>query len=250
LVNVRGELVGINTAIFSPSGGYQGIGFAIPTSMAKVVMDNLVHEGKVIRGWLGVSVQPVTPDLAQQFGLTEEKGVLVGDVTENGPAEKAGIQRGDVIVEYGGKEVNDPSRLRNLVASTPPDKEIVITLLREGKPRTLNVTITELPAEKQQLSGKFDNLLKGVHVQEITSEVRKTLSVPKRITGVIITAIEEGSGAGEFLEKEDVIMEVNRKKILNAKEYESAISKIRSSQNILVLVYRKGATIYVTLPAR
>ena len=249
LVNVRGELVGINTAIFSTSGGYQGIGFAIPASMAKVVMDNLVHKGKVIRGWLGVSVQPVTPDLAQQFGLKEEKGVLVGDVTENSPAEKSGLQRGDVIVEYEGKEVNDPSSLRNLVAGTPPDKEIAMKLLRDGKPRTLNVTITELPAEKQQLSGNFDNLLTGVHVQDITPEVRRDLAIPKRIAGVVITAIEEGSGAGQFLEKKDVIMEVNRKKILNEKEYESVVSKIKSSQNILVLVYRKGATIYITLPA-
>jgi serine protease Do len=249
LVNVRGELVGINTAIFSTSGGYQGIGFAIPTSMAKVVMDSLVHKGKVIRGWLGVSVQPVTPDLAQQFGLKEEKGVLVGDVTENSPAEKSGLQRGDVIVEYEGKEVNDPPTLRNLVSSTPPDKEIVMKLLRDGKTKTLKVTITELPAEKQQLSGKSDNLLKGVHVQEITPELRRNLAIPKRITGVVITAIEEGSGAGEFLEKQDVIMEVNKKKILNTKEYELAVSKTKSSQNILVLVYRKGATISVTLPA-
>ncbi|HUO76658.1 MAG TPA: DegQ family serine endoprotease [Thermodesulfovibrionales bacterium] len=249
LVNVRGELVGINTAIFSTSGGYQGIGFAIPTSMAKVVMDSLVNKGKVIRGWLGVSVQPVTPDLAQQFGLKEEKGVLVGDVTENSPAEKSGLQRGDVIVEYEGKEVNDPSSLRNLVASTTPDKEIVMKLLRDGKPKTLKVIIAELPAEKQQLSGEFDTPLKGVHVQDITPDVRRNLAIPKRVTGVVITAIEEGSGAGPFLEKQDVIMEVNRKKILNAKEYESAVSRIKSSQNILVLVYRKGATIYVTLPA-
>jgi len=249
LVNVIGELVGINTAIFSTSGGYQGIGFAIPSSMAKIVMDNLVNKGKVIRGWLGVSVQPVTPDLAQQFGLKEEKGVLVGDVTENSPAEKSGIQRGDVILEYEGKEVNDPSSLRNLVASTPPDREIVIKLLRDGNPKTLKVAISELPAEKQQLSGKFDNLLKGVHVQDLTPEVRRTLSIPKRITGVVIDTIEEGSGAGQFLERQDVIMEVSRKRILNVKEYELAVSKIKSSQNILVLIYRKGATIYVTLPA-
>jgi serine protease Do len=204
----------------------------------------------VIRGWLGVSVQPVTPDLAQQFGLKEEKGVIVGDVTENSPAEKSGIQRGDVIVEYEGKELNDPSSLRNLVATTPPDKEIVIKLLRDGEPKTLKVTIAELPAEKQQVPGNFDNLLKGVHVQDITPEVRKHFAIAKRIAGVVITAIEEDSGAGQFLEKQDVIMEVNRKKILNTKEYELAVSKIKSSQNILVLVYRKGATIYVTLPAR
>ena len=135
------------------------------------------------------------------------------------------------------------------MAGTPPDKEIVMKLLRDSKPRTLKVTITELPAEKQQLSGNFDNLLTGVHVQDITPEVRRDLAIPKRIAGVVITAIEEGSGAGQFLEKRDVIMEVNRKKILSEKEYGSVVSKIKPSQNILVLVYRKGATIYVTLPA-
>ncbi|HXX53633.1 MAG TPA: DegQ family serine endoprotease [Thermodesulfovibrionales bacterium] len=248
LVNAKGELVGINTAIFSTSGGYQGIGFAIPTSMAKVVMDNLVSKGKVIRGWLGVSVQPVTGDLAQQFGVKEGKGVLVGDVTENSPAEKSGIQRGDVIVEYEGEEVSDPSSLRNLVATTPPDKEIMIGLLRDGKPKIMKVTIRELPAEKRQLSMNFDNLLKGVYVQDITPEMKKAYAIPKRIVGVVITGIEEDSGAEQFLEKQDVIMEVNRRKILNAKEYESAVSKIDSSQNILLLVYRKGAAIYVTLP--
>ncbi len=122
LINVRGELVGINTAIFSTSGGYQGVGFAIPSNMAKSIMDSLISKGKVVRGWLGVSIQPVTAEIVKQFKLKDEKGALIGDVVEGSPAEKAGLQRGDVITEMNGKEVLDPSSLRNSVAGTAPER--------------------------------------------------------------------------------------------------------------------------------
>jgi serine protease Do len=133
LVNIRGELVGINTAIFSTTGGYQGIGFAIPSNMAQDVMNSLIKNGKVVRGWLGVTIQPLTRDLAKQFNLKDEQGVLVGDVTEGGPAEKAGIQRGDVILEYNSKKVEDAISLRNMVAGTVPNQEVSIKLMRNGK---------------------------------------------------------------------------------------------------------------------
>src|SRR4030065_2270851 len=137
LVNIRGELVGINTAIFSTTGGYQGIGFAIPSSMAKVVMESLIKKGKVIRGWLGVTIQPLNPDLVKQFNLGDKKGALIGDVVEDSPAEKAGIERGDVIVEFDGKKVDDATNLRNMVANTLPNKEVMITIIRDGKPITV-----------------------------------------------------------------------------------------------------------------
>lgn len=250
LVNVSGELVGINTAIFSTSGGYQGIGFAIPSNMAKVVMENLIKRGKVIRGWLGVVIQPVTPELAKQFGLKEEKGVLVGDVVEEGPAEKAGIQRGDVIIEYDGRKVSEPSSLRNMVANTQPGKEVKIKILREGKEKNLQVTIAELPTEMQKVPGRADNLLKGVIVQNITPGMRKELNIPRRITGVIITDIEEESPAVGVLSTNDVIIEVNRRKINNVKDYERIISRIKPDQDILLLIFRNGSTFYITLTAR
>jgi len=250
LVNVRGELVGINTAIFSTSGGYQGIGFAIPSSMAKIVMDNLIKKGKVVRGWLGVSIQPVTPDIAKQFGIKDVKGALVGDIVEEGPAEKAGIQRGDVIIEFDGKEVTDPSSLRNSVAGTPPGKKVTIMIMRDGKMQKVDITIAELPSEMQKLHGEFDNLLKGVFVQGITPELKKNLDIPKKITGVVITDIEDGSPAEGLLMQNDVIIEVNRKRINSTKEYKSIASKIKPNQNILLLIYRNGSTIYITLSAR
>ena len=250
LVNVRGELVGINTAIFSTSGGYQGIGFAIPSSMAKAVMENLIKKGKVVRGWLGVSIQPVTPELAKQFDIKDDKGALVGDVVEDSPAEKAGIQRGDVITEYDGKDVADPSSLRNTVAGTPPGKKVTLKIMRDGKVQKVDLTIAELPAEMQKLQGGFDNLLKGVIVQGITPEMKRSLDIPNRIHGVVVADVDDNSPASGFLMANDVIIEVNRKRVPGTKEYEAVVSKIRSGQDILLLIYRNGSTTYLTLSAR
>jgi serine protease Do len=250
LVNVRGELVGINTAIFSTSGGYQGVGFAIPSSMAKAVMENLISSGKVVRGWLGVSIQPITPELAKQFTLKEDKGALVSDVTEESPADKAGIRRGDVIVAYSDKEVDEPLSLRNMIANTPPGSEVKLKILRDGKPVTIRVTVAELPATMQKTLGEFDNQLRGVHVRDITPEARKDLDIPKRITGVVIADIEEGSPAEGILAKNDVILEINKKRIHNVKDYEAAAKTTKPEQSMLVLIYRKGVTTYMTLSPR
>ncbi|MBF0328790.1 MAG: PDZ domain-containing protein, partial [Nitrospirae bacterium] len=247
LVNVKGELVGINTAIFSTSGGYQGIGFAIPSNMANTVMETLVKKGKIIRGWLGVSIQPVTGELAKQFGLKDEKGALVGDVVDESPAEKAGIQRGDVVIEYDGKEVAEPSTLRTMVANTSPGKEIVLKLLRDGKQHTVKVKVSELPSDMAKQSGDFENSLKGVHVQNISPEIKKGLDLPKRISGVVITGIDDGSPAEGVLAKGDVIIEVNKKRINNTKDYTDSAAKIKKGQQMLLLIYRNGSTIYITL---
>ncbi len=250
LVNVRGELIGINTAIFSTSGGYQGIGFAIPSNMAKVVMENLIKKGKVVRGWLGVSIQPITPDLAKQFSLTSEKGVLIGDVVEDSPAEKAGLKRGDVILELDGKEFSEPSALRNAVAAIPPGKEITLKILREGKQMTIKAVVNELPADMQKMSAPTEGALRGIQIQDITPEIRRTLQLPKRVTGVIVTDIAEGSPAEGSIAENDIIMEINRKKIANTKDFNAVTASMKKSQGALVLVYRSGSTIYLTIPNR
>lgn len=249
LVNINGELVGINTAIFSTTGGYQGIGFSIPSNMAKTVMDSLIKNGKVVRGWLGVQVQRITPDLAKQFNLRNDKGALIADVVQKSPADKAGLQRGDVIIKFNGKIVDDPLGLKNMVATTLPNEKVLIEIIRDGNQKTLAVTISEASGEMRMLLEAFDNQLKGVQIQALTPELRKTLGVPDRIKGVVITDVEEGSPAESILGRGDVLIEINRHPIEDAKDYEAVVSKIESAQDILLLIYRKGSTLYITLSA-
>lgn len=251
LVNVRGELVGINTAIFSTSGGYQGIGFAVPTNMAKAVMESLISKGKVIRGWLGVSVQPLTPELAKQFNIVDEKGVLIGDVVEGSPAEKAGLQRGDVITEYDGKKIEEPYQLRNMVASTSPGTEVELKIIRNNKKETKKLIISELPEEMRKPSkGEYENLLKGVIVQDLTEEIYRQLNLPKKLKGVIVTDIDEESPAAMILRKGDIIQEINRMRVANLKDYENIVSRIEPERDILLLIYRGGTSIYITLSSK
>jgi serine protease Do len=249
LVNIKGELVGINTAIYSTSGGYQGIGFAIPSNMVKTVIDSLIKKGKVVRGWVGVSIQEITPELAKQFQLKDEVGALVGDVVENGPAEKAGLKRGDVIIEYDGKKIEEPNSLRNMVANTSPGEKHQMKVLRDGKTVTVQLTIGELPPEAQEevATGDYENVMKGITVQDITSDLAQKLKIPERIKGVIITDIDEESIAVGILAAGDVIQEINRKKVGNAKDYKDIVSKIKKDEDVLMLVYRRGASLFVTL---
>ncbi len=253
LVNASGKLVGINTAIFSTTGGYQGIGFAIPSNMAKVVMKSLIEKGKVIRGWLGVSIQAITPELAQQFQLKEEHGSLVADVVDGSPAEKAGIMRGDVIIEFDGKKVDEPYYLRNMVANTSPGTQVEVKVLREGKIETLWVTIGELPSEeieKETKLGKYENALRGVGVQELTPELYKQLNIPEKIRGVIVSTIDPDSPAVTSLLRGDIIQEINRKAISSVVEYEAVVSKIRPEEDILLLIFRNGTSLFVTISGK
>ncbi len=248
LVNVRGELVGINSAIFSTSGGYQGIGFAIPTNMAKSVMNSLINKGKVIRGWLGVTIQNLTPELAKQFELKDDKGVLVGDVIEGSPAEKAGLQRGDIIVEFAGKKIEEPNQIRNMVANTEPGQTIEMKIVRENKKDTLKVTIGDLPHTMQKhLPGEYDNLLNGVSVQDLTPELFNRLNLPKKIKGVIVTDVDEESPAAMLIIKGDILQEINRQKITSVNDFEAVVSSIKPGKDILLLVFRGGSSLYITL---
>jgi serine protease Do len=248
LVTARGELVGINTAIFTRTGGYQGIGFAIPSNMAKAVMESLIKEGKVIRGWLGVTIQQITPELARQFNLGEEYGALVGDVIEDSPAEKAGIMRGDVIVEFNGKKVYEPYTLRNMVANTRPGKKVEIKVIRDGKPKILKVKIGEPPSEEYiSIKKEYRNVMKGIYVQDLTPALYHQLNIPDKIKGVIVTDIDPDSPAYGKLMTGDIIQEINRKAITNTAEYESIVSEIKPDEDVLLLVFRRGTSVFVTI---
>jgi serine protease Do len=246
LVNIRGELIGLNTAIISSTGGYQGIGFAIPSNMAKAVMQSLIRDGRIVRGWLGVSVQPVTPDLAKQFELKGDGGVLISDVVAGSPAEEAGLRRGDVIVQFNGREVNDAAELKNIVAGTSPGTKVGIKFVRNGRTVSSQVSIRELP-DQAQISSRFDNQLKGVAVHDLTQDAREAFNIPDGVSGVVITGIDESSPAAEALARGDVIREINRKKINSVKDYEAAVSGIKPGQKVLLLIFRKGASLYLTI---
>lgn len=251
LVNIKGELIGINTAIFSTSGGYQGIGFAIPSNMVKNVMDSIINQGRVVRGWLGVQIQPLTLELVKQLGLKDESGVLLVDVVEGGPAEKGGLKRYDVIVEYDGKKTDNPFHFKNMVAATRPGKTVEIKIIRNGNLLTAKVTIGELPIEPQIVSpAQFDNSLRGVSVQEVTDEILQKLGITRKVKGVLVNNIEEDSPALGIIAKGDIIMEVNRKPVTNIKEYNDTVSKIEKDKDILLGIMRGGYPQVITVPAR
>jgi serine protease Do len=247
LVNIRGELVGINTAIFSTSGGYMGIGFAIPSDMANTIMQSIITYGKVVRGWLGVTIQNVTADLAKHFDIEEEKGALVTDILKDTPAEKAGVKRGDVIIEFNGKSVEDSTDLRNQVASTLPDTAVKIKVIREGEFVVLDAIIGEQPSKMAGVRSTYENVLAGVHVQDLTPEIKQKLDIKEKTTGVIITNIEGDSPALEKLKRNDVIQEINKKDIKDTEDFKEVASKIDSKESALILVFRSGGYIYVTI---
>ncbi len=247
LVNTNGELVGINTAIFSTSGGYMGIGFAIPSDMAKSVMESILKYGKVIRGWLGVSIQTLTPELEKSLGLKVNEGALVADVVKDSPADKGGLKRGDVITGFNGKKVEDSTILRNMVAASAPGTRVELKVARDGKELPLTVTLGELKERMEIRKTEYKNALKGVTVQNLTETVRNRLGLPDNINGVLVTGVGEDSPAQGVLQANDVISEVDRNEIRNLSDYVRAVSKIGEHDTVLLLVYREGGSIYITI---
>jgi len=247
LVNTNGEVVGINTAIFSTSGGYMGVGFAIPSDMAKTVMDSIIKHGKVVRGWLGVSIQDLTPDIAKSLGIKQQTGALVADVVKDSPAEKAGLKRGDVVISLNGKPVEDSTSLRNMVSAAAPGKSVELKIIREGKEQSVAVTLAEFKERKAVKKVEYNNVLKGLTMQELTASLREQIGVPENMNGVVITDIGADSPAQGILQAGDVVLEVNRHDIKNLSDYDQLVSKIGEKDSVLLLIYREGGTIYITL---
>ena len=256
LVNTKGELIGINTAIFSKSGGYQGIGFAVPSNMARLVMNQLIQKGKVTRGWLGVTIQEITPELSQKFGLKTAKGALIGDVAKGSPAEKSGLKRGDIILEFNGKKVTDVGNLRNMVAQSKVGEQIPLTIIRSGKEYALNVTTTELPKDVTEAAPgsvpedtAIDGLA-GLNVIELTREISRQLGLPKDEKGVVVVRVDPGSSVEDAgLRKGDVIQEVDRKKIAGLDDYARIMADVHSGSTVLMFINRGGKKFYVTIKA-
>jgi len=245
LFNMNGEVVGINTAIIA-SG--QGIGFATPINVAKDLLVQLRDKGRVVRGWLGVQVQRVTPELAKSFGLDRERGALVADVMGDTPAAKAGIERGDIIVEFNGRKIDEMNDLPRVVANTPPDADVPVKLLRKGQEKIVQVKVAELKEERQASAGggTLEESL-GMTVQELTPEIARSLGLSET-KGVVLTNVEDGSPAEEAgLRRGDVLVEVNQKKIENLRDYRAAIGRVAGGDSLLLLVRRGDSVLYVAL---
>jgi len=254
LVDIKGEIIGINTAIFSRTGGYQGIGFAVPSNMARVIKDSLIKEGKVVRGWIGIMVQDLTAELAERFGLKDSYGVIITDVTKQSPAYRAGLRRGDIILEYDGKQITESAILRNLVAQSKIGSTVNMKIFRDGQIYTNSVTIGQLPSEQIQEARLFkkttatsENPFKGVSVIDLEPSMAKQIGVDPEDRGVVIYKIEPGSSAEiTGLRKGDLIMEIERQRILSASDFQRAIQKI-SRPDVLVLINRGGKKFYMIL---
>lgn len=247
LLNLRGEVVGINSAIFSRTGGNIGIGFAIPVNLAKELVPQLRDKGKVTRGWLGVLIQKVTPEIAESLGLEQARGALVADVVANGPAAAAGVKVGDVIVEFDGHTVGESNELPMLVARTPLEKQVPIKLLRDKETLDLNVTIAELQDEEAQVAAGGDSEKLGLTVQTLTPEIAENLGV-EDTKGVVVSGVESGSAADEAgIRRGDVVLEVNRQAVEDVETYKAALKKVEKGKNVLLLVRRGENTIFLAL---
>lgn len=243
LFNMKGEVVGINTAIIAQG---QNIGFAIPINLAKELLPQL-KSGKIIRGWLGVMIQDITPELAKSFGLSTTGGVLVSDVTKDSPAEKAGLKRGDVMTRFDGKEVKDSHMLSRMVAATKPKSNATIDIIRDGKEKSLPVQIGTMPQGQESVAPENENAW-GLTVQEITPDLAHQLGLSQDEEGVVISAVKPGSPAAEAgLRPGDIIKEIDRGEIKDIGDYNRAIQKATKSGDMLFLVKRGEGTLFVVL---
>ena len=263
LINLDGEVIGINTAIYSPSGGSVGIGFAVPTSIAKNVIDQLKQFGETRRGWLGVHIQTVTEEIAKSFALEEAKGALVANVTEDGPAAKGGIQQGDIILEFDGKPVNKMRNLPRLVAETPVGTKTAVLVWRKGKAKTLSVSLGRLEAQEARSasdapsgkSGKnnasVDEL--GLGLAGIDEALRKKYEIPDAVTGVLVTKVDpDGNAAEKKLQVGDVIVEVNQDAVASTGDIAGKIAEAveAGKDSVLLLVNRAGDRRFVVVSVK
>jgi serine protease Do len=250
LLNIYGEVVGINTAIFSRSGGYMGIGFAIPVNMAKMVKGQLLAKGKVIRSWLGVAIQDMSADLARSFKMSQKSGALVTEVSKDSPAAKAGIKQGDVIIGYDGKPVTDVTDLRDRVAMTPPGTKVDLTLVRNEKQQELTVQVAEQPSDMTQLAVPQKQQLfqqMGLSLQDLTPELARQFGYALE-QGVLIAGVAPGSPAAlAGIQAGSLIEEVNRQPVHNLKELQQVLQKTSATTDILLLIRRGKLTQYVVL---
>jgi serine protease Do len=249
LVNMQGEVIGINTAIVA---GGSGIGFAIPSNMAKKIYTEINSKGRVTRGWLGVSIQPLTPELAKSFNAKDTKGVLISDVIAESPAAKAGLKPGDILLEFDGKKVEAPADLQRTVGLAQPGQEAKMKVWRDQNEKTVDVKIGEAPDDKeaqQQRPARTTPSTLGLEVRPITPDLARQLNL-KSTDGVIVARVEEGSAAGEAgVQRGDVIREINRQKVRSMADYERLTKDVKDGDRLTVLLQRGQMSLYVAFTA-
>jgi S1-C subfamily serine protease len=252
LVNNRGELVGINTAIISGTGGNMGVGFAIPVNMARGIMEQILKTGKVSRGYLGIIIQDLTPELVRAFNLPSVEGALVGDVSSDSPGAKAGLQKGDAVVALNGQPVADAQDLRLRVSQMAPGTTVRLDVMRNGQKRQLTATLVEYPETAARTGPAApepdENSLIGVQVSALTPEIAQQLDLSAGTRGVVVTNVTPDSRAADAgLQRGDVIQEVNRQPVTNLEQFRAAIREA-GNQPLLLLVNRGGRTNYTVIP--
>jgi serine protease Do len=250
LLDLEGRVVGINSAIFSQSGGNIGIGFAIPINLVKHVVEQLSEHGKVVRGWLGVVIQDITPELARSFQLEKNEGALVSEVMADGPAGRAGIERGDVIVEFDGTKIDRSHGLPSVVADTEIGKKVEVTVLRDGNEKTFHLKVGEMPAEETAAAGAEKSGEDwGLSVQDLTPELAQRLGV-RGTQGVVVNAVAPNSPAAEAsVRPGDVILQVDRKSVRGTSDFEKALAAAKG-KSLLLLLQREGHSLFTALQRR
>lgn len=250
LVNLEGKLIGINTAIATRSGGNMGIGFAIPINMARNIMDDLIEHGKVTRGWLGVYIQDINDKMAKGLDLETTEGVLVSGIQEDSPAERAGFKRGDIIIAVNDEEVAKMYELRNKIASFDPGSDVEITILRDGKEKTLDVELGELESQTAAVEKPDEETAEkiGISVKNITPSMAQRYDIDQDVEGVVVTDVERGSSAAENgIRPGDVILEIDKNEIESVKDYNEATKDLEDGDVVVLLIQRGDNTIFTAI---
>ena len=263
LINMKGEVIGINTAIFSPTGASVGIGFASPSNLAQSVINDLNEFGRTRRGWLGVKIQTVTPEIAESLGLDKARGALVAELVDDSPAKKAGAEPSDIILTFDGKPVDEMRQLPLIVAETYIDKRVKMTVWRNGKEKTLNVLIGELEEEEVKVASRGESGPAkgqadrkeigelGLTVAELTSDIRSQYDLPDEMTGLVIVDVKDGSDAAEKgLRRGDIIAEVQQTPVETADDAEKVIADARSKDRSVVLLRIQSGKEFRLVPVR
>ena len=248
LVNLKGELVGINTAIASRSGGNIGIGFAVPANLAKKVMNDILSKGKVVRGWLGVGIRDLTSEIADMYELQSTDGILIREVFADGPAESAGIEAGDIVVEVSGRKVRNTTELSTLIGSTEPGTSLKLTVIRDGNKKNVSVTLAEYPEDGAQFASVENRSVEslGMQVETLANQHRSQYNLRSRDQGVVITALASGSiGTRAGLQEGDLIAKINRVSVSNVQEFNNVMQQLKASDPVVFFIKRNNRKLVI-----